>query len=58
MEVSTAQMLIAEIDPRLKSLTRQVNKLKRRGEIEEELKAEQLEYYSKLWHEINEKFKE
>ena len=56
--LAQAQMLISEIDPRLKSLTRQVNKLKKRGEIEEELKLEQLEYYSKSWHEINERFKE
>ena len=55
--LSQANMLIAEIDPRLKSLTRQVNKLKRRSEIEEELKKEQLEYYANIWHEINDQFK-
>jgi chromosome segregation protein len=51
-----AQMLLAEIEPRIKSLTRQVNKLKRRGEIEGELKNLQLNYYGKIWHEINDKF--
>lgn len=56
--LAQAQMLIAEIDPRLKSLTRQVNKLKKRDEIETELKQEQLDYYSKLWHEINKQFKD
>jgi chromosome segregation protein len=56
--LAQANMLIAEIDPRLKSLTRQVNKLKRRGEIEDELKIEQLDYYAKLWHEINSQFRE
>lgn len=53
-----AQMLLTEIEPRLRSLTRQVNKLKKRGEIEGELKGLQLKYYSSLWHEINDKFKE
>ena len=56
--LAQAQMLIGEIDPRLKSLTRQVNKLKKRDEIETELKQEQLDYYSKLWHEINGQFKD
>ena len=51
-----AQMLLAEIEPRLKSLTRQVNRLRKRGKVEEELKEWQLKYYSKLWHEINDKF--
>jgi chromosome segregation protein len=51
-----AQMLLAEIEPRLKSLTRQVNRLRKRGEIEGQLKELQLKYYSKLWHEINDKF--
>ncbi|MEA3463475.1 MAG: AAA family ATPase [Patescibacteria group bacterium] len=51
-----AQMLLSEIEPRLKSLTRQVNKLQKREEIESELKKLQLNYYSKIWHEINNKF--
>jgi len=51
-----AQMLLSEIEPRLKSLTRQVSKLEKRGEIEEELKELQIKYYSKIWHEINNKF--
>lgn len=46
-------MLLSEIKPRLKSLTRQVEKLKRRGEIETELKGDQLNYYSYLWQDIN-----
>jgi len=48
-------MLLAEIKPRLKSLTRQVEKLKRRGEIETELKSDQLNYYGYLWQDINKK---
>lgn len=51
-----ARMLLDEIEPRLRSLTRQVNKLKKRSEIEKDLKHLQFKYYSKLWHEINDKF--
>lgn len=51
-----AQMLVNEIEPRLRSLTRQVNRLKKRDLIEKELKNEQTVYYSKIWHEINNKF--
>jgi len=51
-----AQMLINEIEPRLKSLTRQVNRLKKRDETEAELKAVQRRYYSQIWHDINSKF--
>jgi len=54
--LNQASMLLSEIEPRLKSLTRQVNKLKKRDEIEAELKELQKNYYSKLWHEINDKF--
>jgi len=53
-----AQMLLSEIEPRLKSLTRQVNKLQKREELEKELKDLQIIYYSKAWHEINNKFRE
>ncbi len=51
-----AQMLINEIEPRLRSLTRQVNRLKKRDLIEKELKSEQTVYYGRIWHEINNKF--
>ncbi len=54
--LSQAQMLLAEIEPRLKSLTRQVNRLRKRGEIEAELKELQLHYYARLWREINNQF--
>jgi len=54
--LNQASMLLSEIEPRLKSLTRQVNKLKKRGEIETELKELQKNYFSKIWHEINGKF--
>ncbi len=48
-------MLLSEIKPRLKSLTRQVEKLKRRDEIAEKLHKEQLDYYAYLWQNINQK---
>jgi chromosome segregation protein len=48
-------LLLAEIKPRLKSLTRQVEKLKKRGEVEQELKGDQLNYYSFLWQDINQR---
>jgi len=53
-----AQMLITEIEPRLRSLTRQVNRLNKREELEKSLKEIQLKFYSKLWHDNNNKFKE
>jgi len=48
-------MLLTEIKPRLKSLTRQVDKLKKRSEIETDLKVNQFNYYHVIWHEINKK---
>ena len=53
-----AKMLLSEIEPRLKSLTRQVNRLKKRDEIEKELRREQKKYYSFLWHDIYKLFNE
>lgn len=54
--LSQVEMLLTEIEPRLRSLTRQVNKLQKRETLEGELKELQLAYYSKNWHEINDKF--
>jgi len=51
-----AEMLVNEIEPRLKSLTRQVSKLRKRGELESQLKAIQTDYYGQVWHEINDNF--
>jgi len=56
--LAQAEMLLSEIEPRLNSLTRQVNKLRKRDEIEKELKELQHQYYSYLWHDINGKFRE
>ncbi|HTW96182.1 MAG TPA: AAA family ATPase [Candidatus Methylomirabilis sp.] len=53
-----ANMLLAEIEPRLKSLTRQVNKLRARDEIETELKKIRTTYFKFVWHNLNDKFTE
>jgi chromosome segregation protein len=50
-----ATILLEEIEPRLRSLTRQVKKLERKEEIEKELKNLQRQYYSYLWHTIEPK---
>jgi len=49
------EMLLAEIKPRLKSLTRQVEKLNKRSQLETELKTSQLNYFNQVWRDINEK---
>lgn len=49
------EMLLAEIKPRLKSLTRQVEKLNKRSQLESELKNNQLDYYHQIWQEITDK---
>ena len=52
-----AEMLLGEIEPRLNHLTRQVGRLKKRGEVEAELRELQLMYYQTIWHEIHDRFK-
>lgn len=52
-----AEMLLGEIEPRLSHLTRQVNRLQKRGELESELRVLQLAYYRTVWHEIHDRFK-
>lgn len=54
--LAQANMLIAEIEPHLRSLTRQVNKLKKKNEIEKDLKQARTEYYKYCWHDLNDKF--
>ncbi len=54
--LAQARMLLSEIEPRLKSLTRQVGRLRKRGELETELKKMQIDYYGKIWHDISKKF--
>jgi len=54
--LSQAHMLLIEIEPRLKSLTRQVNKLNKRSELETELKESLLLFYRRKWHDLNDEF--
>lgn len=49
------EMLLQEIEPRVRSLTRQVKRLERRSEIEKELYGLQAEYYGGLWSENSRK---
>jgi chromosome segregation protein len=50
--LSQAELILQEITPRLRSLTRQVKKLERREETEKELRKIQEIYYGGLWQEI------
>lgn len=52
-----AETLFAEIEPRVKSLTRQMKRLAERSQVEAELKNLQKKYYSHLWKELNGKMK-
>jgi len=56
--LNQARLLIQEIEPRLRSLTRQVHRLERREEILKQLKAMQHTYYSGLWHELKQKLEQ
>ncbi|MFA5052014.1 MAG: AAA family ATPase, partial [Patescibacteria group bacterium] len=47
-----AELLIQEIEPRLRSLTRQVHRLEKREEVQKELKAVQHTYYTGQWHDL------
>ena len=47
-----ASVVMAEIEPRLRSLTRQVKRLERREELEREVSELQKLYYRFRWHEL------
>ncbi len=51
-----AKMIVSEIEPRLKTLTRQVNKLQKKGELENELRDLQTKYFRVKWHYFNNNF--
>ncbi len=53
-----ARILSAELEPHLKSLTRQVNKLRQRQELEIELKKLQTLYYGRLWQDLSVQYDE
>jgi chromosome segregation protein len=50
------KILLQEIEPRLKSLTRQIKKMEQKIIIEKELKNLQIQYYFHLWQEFNKKW--
>jgi chromosome segregation protein len=52
------QLTLNELEPRLKSLSRQVKRLEKREEIEKELKNLQLNYFAQIWQDLNRKEKE
>ncbi|MFA5029806.1 MAG: AAA family ATPase [Patescibacteria group bacterium] len=50
--------LLVELEPHLKSLTRQVNRLQKRKEIEKELRQWQMNYYGHLWLDLDASYQE
>jgi len=53
--LNQALLVIQEIEPRLRSLTRLAKRLERREEVEEELGDLQKKYYGTLWKNLSEK---
>jgi chromosome segregation protein len=51
--LSQAELLVNEIEPRLRSLTRAVKRLERREVVEVELHEHQQRYYGSLWNRWN-----
>jgi len=47
-----AEIALNELEPRMRSLTRQIKKLERRQEIEEKLRDLEKKYYSSLWNKL------
>jgi len=56
--LAQSQLTLQELEPRLRSLTRQVKKLEKREEIDKDLKQLQLDYYSQIWQGNNQKLKD
>jgi chromosome segregation ATPase len=50
--LSDVEMLLREIEPRLRSLKRQANRLEKRGAIEESLHLLESQYYGSQWWEL------
>jgi chromosome segregation protein len=53
-----AEMLISEIEPRLRSLQRQVKRLEERGDLEQELHGLTHQYYGSLWLDLTTRLKD
>ncbi|MFC1598681.1 chromosome segregation SMC family protein [Patescibacteria group bacterium] len=56
--LAQSHLTLQELEPRLRSLTRQVKKLEKREEIAKELKQLQLDYFGQIWHKNNKKLKQ
>ncbi|MEK7067389.1 MAG: AAA family ATPase, partial [Patescibacteria group bacterium] len=56
--LAQAGSLFAEIEPRMRSLTRQMKRLEQRTEVEEKLRGLQRNYYAAQWHALNNELKE
>lgn len=52
-----AETLLAEIEPHLQSLTRQVKRLEKREKVETELREQQQVYYGSLWSSMKDEHK-
>lgn len=50
--LTDVEMLVAEIEPRLRSLKRQVSRLSEREEVERELRGMETSYYGTLWWQL------
>jgi len=50
--LNDVEMLLKEIEPRLRSLKRQANRLEEREEVERELHTQEEKYYGGLWWEL------
>ncbi|NBS41708.1 hypothetical protein EBS80_03525, partial [bacterium] len=55
--LSEVEMLLAEIEPRLRSLKRQVSRLAEREEVEKELHALEHRYYGGQWWQLTDELK-
>ncbi len=53
-----AELLIQEIEPRLRSLTRQVHRLEKREVVLKELKEIQHTYYTGMWHDLHKQLRQ
>jgi len=56
--ITQAEGLVREIEPRLRSLERQVKRLAQRDEVEAELRGIQKQYYGDLWRSLAERLSE
>lgn len=51
--LSTAQLVLQELEPKMKFFTRQLKRLEEREEIEKELRGYLMSYYNTLWNDLS-----